>query len=249
MLRRRPRGITGLALAGCMLLAACGTRVPQAVTPPVVNPSVTPVVPSDSTEADVKKLLSWVFQQSDATRNWTATAYSELIDPQGHKGFTLSRTASKRPEILAATVLECDDHKKVGTKLVFDGVSQVALRTTFFGFFSIRLKLAVDDKRLLDPYNRSLKDSSTHQLFEVLRRGQTKRLGLSSMGGENVEMLEVRSSASWQGISREVIGISSRLGLPVYRGCYDGRNRRIFCLELRGMKTNVAFSSREFTLD
>lgn len=249
MLRRRLRGITWLALAGCMILAACGTSAPQAVTPPAVNPPVTPVVPSDSSDADVKKLLSRVFQQSDATRNWTATAYSELVDPQGRKGFTLNRTSSKRPEVLAATVLESDDHKKVGTKIVFDGVSQVALRTTFFGFFSIRLKLAVDDKRLLDPYNRSLKDSSTHQLFEVLRRGQTKRLGLSSMGGENVEMLEVRSPASWPGISREVIGISARLGLPVYRGCYDERNRRIFCLELRDMKTNVTFSSREFTLD
>lgn len=251
-MRGRPqRKVLGALLAALSLaLAACGvTDAPLA--PEFPEPVPTDLTPPAPTDADIRPILAAVAREVAQTRNWRAVAHSEVIGPDGSRDFNVSRITYQRPGMAAATILDARERRKIGTRLVFDGASKVALKTYFFGFLPIQVTLDVNDGRLLDSYKRSLKDTSTEQFVGVLLhpQAQVKRVGRYMMDGEAVELMDVRSPASWKELSREVIGISHRLLIPVYRDCYNQRNERIFHLELKGMRTNIPTTKKDFSLD
>lgn len=248
--RPNNRVLGALLAALALSVAACGaTDVPLAPDFPEPVPSDQP--PTAPTDADTRTILATVAQAVAQTRTWRATAHSEVIGPDGSRDFNVSRITYQRPGMAAATILDAREKRKIGTRLVFDGAKSVALKTYFFGFLPIKVTLDVNDGRLLDSYKRSLKDTSTEQFVGVLLHpeAQVKRIGRYMMDGEPVELMDVRSPASWKELSREVIGVSHRLLIPVYRDCYDAKNTRIFHLELKGMRTNFPVTKKDFSLD
>lgn len=249
MASRMNRTIVGALLVALGLtVTACGT----AETPLAPDfPEPTDITPPAPTDGDARPILAVVAQQVAQTRNWRAEAHSEVIAPDGSRDFNVSRITYQRPGMAAATILDAKERRKIGTRLVYDGAETVALKTYFFGFLPIQVTLGVTDSRLLDAYKRSLKDTSTDQFVGVLLhpQAQVKRLGRYMMGDEPVELMDVRSPASWKGLSREVIGISHRLVIPVYRDCYNERDQRIFHLELKGMRINLPVTAKDFTLN
>lgn len=251
MAGRANRGLLGaLVTALALSVGACGTPdVPLVPDFPEPVPGNEP--PSAPTDGDTRAILAAVAQQVARTSNWRATAHSEVIGPDGSRDFNVSRITYQRPGMAAATILDARERRKIGTRLVYDGARSVALKTYFFGFLPIRVTLDVNDDRLLDAYKRSLKDTSTEQFVGVLLHpeAQVKRIGRFMMDNEAVELMDVRSPASWKELSREVIGISHRLLIPVYRDCYNQRNERIFHLELKGMRVNLPVTKKDFTLD
>lgn len=245
------RVLTGAVLAFGVLVAGCGLTVPTGEELPDPVPTLEPVAPPNPVADDARAIVERVRERSNATRNWAAVAHTEVIGPNGKRDYNVSRMAFKRPGTTAACLMDAANKKKTGTKLVFDGEREVAIKTFFFGILPIRITLPVTDDRLLDAYKRSLRDTHANQFMAVILHPQAevRRLGTFSMKGEALDLLEFRSPASWKDLSREVIGVSRRTGLPVYRDCFDKRNRRIFHMELHEMRTNVAFSSTEFSLD
>lgn len=223
---------------------------PVSELPPTPMPTLQPVSPPASPTDDAREIIEFVRRQSAATQNWTANARTEVSGPNGKHDHNASRVSYRRPGTTAAVLKDAYNKKKIGTKLVFND-REVAIRTYFFGIIPIKLTLPITDERLLDAYGRSLKETSTDQFLAVILdpRSQVRRIGSFRLGNEELELLEFRSPASWKDLSREVIGISRRTGLPVYRDCFDKQNRRIFHMELHDMRTNVGFGSKEFTLD
>lgn len=240
-------GLGGLA----MVLAACGAAPDLPVATPHADPTPVPLTPPDPRQATARSLLAAVSRQVDQTRTWTATCRSECIATNGDRDYNVARLSYRRPGVCAVTILEARQDKKAGTRLVYDGVDSVAVKTYLFGLIPLRVTLHVDDDRLLDAYKRSIKDTSTEQMLGVMLNPQTQvvPLGTYRLGDETVALLEFHSPVSWKGVSREVIGISQRTVLPILRDVYDRQNRRMFHMELAGMRTNVALPSSEFSLE
>lgn len=245
----RARGVAIAALA--LLLAACGTK-------PVATPKLPPVKPvgvapslAPSEEATVRALLDRVRAASTGVRNFTATAYTKMRTPAGGTDHNLAKISWRRPGTMSATVLDAGVAKKKSTKLIFDGKREVRVRTYFFGFLPLKITLDVEDPRLVDGYQRSLRDTSTERLLETLLHPEAvvRAVGEGVSHGEPVDLVEVRSPLRWKGVDKDVFGISRRIDLPVMRDAYDGAGRVIFHLEMRDMKPNVTIPSGEWTVD
>lgn len=243
-------------LAGLMVLGGgvhgCGVSAPGSEIVPTPIPSLIPVsTPSPEQLKDARPLLQVVARRIATCTNWTGTVRSDLYLPEGSTDYNLSRLSYKLPGVTAATVLEAKDHRKEGTRLILDTRDQVAVKTYLFGLLPIRLSMKVDDPRLLDRFGHSLKDSSTQSILGMLFHPQAvaRYEGIYHRNGEAIDMIEIRSPGSWKGVSRETIGISHQLGLPVLRYCYDMQGRLIVKQDILGLKVNVSFKSGEFSLD
>lgn len=243
-----------IAIAASALLGACGAngagwrsdavRHTEAPVPPL--PSLAP-----DQEESAKRMLAEVAQTADESTGFLALAYTELLQPDGTRDHNTARIAYRRGGEMAATVLAAQIKKKEGTKLIFDGKSEVRVRTYFFGFLPIKLTLPVDDPRLVDVYKRTLKDTSTDALLDALLhpRAVVRPLGEGRAAGEAVDLFEVVSPLRWDKIQREVFGISRRVKLPILRDSFDHKGRLLFHLEMRNMRANVKVPAAEFTLD
>ena len=250
--------LTAVALIAATLLAGCGYEPPTGKrslrrSAPLAAPvAAAPVNADAAAVARARAILQGVDAKTKQVTNWQATATSEVVGPSaGDKNWNTSKIAFKHPSTMAATVIKAKDGKAENTKLVYRGGDQVQLKTYFFGFIAIKVDLQVDDSRLVDSYKRSLRDTQTKQLFTMLLHPQAQAswVGEGVAAGEPVDFIDVRSPESWKGVTHEVIGISRRLSLPISRDCYDAKNRRIFHLELKGMRVNFAAKASDFTLD
>lgn len=242
--------LAGLAILGSGV-NGCGVSAPGSGTVPTPIPSLIPVSTPAPDLKDPRPLLQAVSRRVATCNNWTGTVRSDLFLPDGTTDYNVSRLSYKLPGITAATVLEAKERRKAGTRLVLDTRDQVAVKTYLFGFLPLRITLKVTDPRLLDQFGHSLKDSSTQSILGMLfhPRAVARYEGLYHRNGEAIDMLEIRSPGSWKGVSRETIGISHQLGLPVLRYCYDMKGRMIVKQDILGLRVNAPLSSGEFSLD
>ncbi len=253
----KSKALAVTALVATTFLAGCGYDSPTAKrsfrrTEPMAAPvAAAPGTADAAAVARAAAILKDVEAMTKTVNNWKATATSEVVGPNGEKNWNTSAICFKHPATMAATVVKAKDGKSVNTKLVYRGGDDVSLKTYFFGFIAIKIDLPVDDSRLVDAYKRTLKDTQTKQLFAMLLHPQAQAawIGEGTAAGEQVDFLDVRSPGSWKGITHEVVGISRRLASPVMRDCFDAKDRRIFHLELKGMKVNFTPKAGDFTLD
>jgi hypothetical protein len=268
------RRLATLALAGLML-AGCGTANPALHQPlsarsplaplPVTQPTLTPpasspAFPGQTTSdagsaanaAMAAAVVAAVARGKVTTRTFTAKASSEVVSADGKdRNWNISLMKFKAPSLEEATVVDARDEKTIKTKVVYGGGSEVELKTYFFGFLAIKVNLAVDDSRLIDCYHRTLRDSQSSQLMDMILHPQAQAtyLGVGQVKGEAVDLIDVKSPGSWPGVAHEVIGISKRLSVPLSRSTYDKHNRRIFHLEMEQMRVNFVPQPSDFTLD
>lgn len=240
------------ALACVVPLVGCGK---EAMLPVAPVPTYAPASPSPSAQVPLdpqaQRLLAEVKARVAVTKNWTALAKADNTGPDGVTDSNTTRMWYKLPDVTAATIIANGNEKKKNTRVLYSGGNDVQLKTYFFGFIPLKITLPVTDSRLVDKYKRTLKETGTRQFFDMMLhpQAQVRSMGPGTSAGEPVELLEVRSPISWKGIEREVVGISTRLMLPVMRDCYDVRGKRIFHLELREMRTNIRLKGDEFKLD
>lgn len=253
----KAKALAAATLIAATFLAGCGYDAPTAKRPlRRTEPAAAPVAPAplnaDAASVErARQILQAVEAKTRGVDTWQATATSEVVGPTGDKYWNTSKINFKHPATMAATVIKCKDGKAENTKLVYGGGSEVQLKTHFFGFIAIKINLPVDDSRLVDAYKRSLRDTQTKQLFTMLLHPQAQAawVGEGLAAGEPVDFVDVRSPESWKGVTHEVVGISRRLSLPISRDCFDAKNRRIFHLELKGMRLNFTPKAGDFTLD
>ena len=252
------RAVVAVAMAAATLLAGCGYEPATSKralrrAEPMAAPVAPPPVNADAAAVErARAILAAVDAKTKTVTNWQATATSEVVGPgAGDKNWNTSKINFKHPSTMAATVVKAKDGKAENTRLVYHGGNEVSLKTYFFGFLAIKIDLPVDDGRLVDAYKRSLRDTQTKQLFTMLLHPQAQAawVGEGLAAGEPVDFIDVRSPESWKGVTHEVVGVSRRLALPISRDCFDAKNRRIFHLELKGMKINFTPKAGDFTLD
>ncbi|MDB5101789.1 MAG: hypothetical protein JWM80_6210 [Cyanobacteria bacterium RYN_339] len=254
--------LAALALASAFVLTGCG-KAPNAVSAlrsqPSVPPAETPSYPgqppmaggSPENVAKAAQVIAAVAAAKPRTSTWTSKAHSDVTAPDGDRNWNVSQICFKAPNTMAAQVLTAKDDKTLKTKLVYKGGGDIDLKTYFFGFIAIKVNLAIDDSRLQDAYHRTLRDTQTRQLMDMILNPGAKAtyLGKGKVYNQDVDFLDIVSPGSWKGITHEVVGISPTMACPLSRESFDSRGKRIFHLELENMRINYKPAANDFTLD
>lgn len=256
-LTRTPRLLQALGLVS-MLLTGCGHSPTAPGLPPRTAPSATlqptPVVPQGtpaaSTDAIARAVVAEVARTKITTKTWAAKCYTETDGKDGARTWNLTECHFRSPVTMHAKVVDSKDGRSLNTELLYHGGDDVDLKTYFFGFLAIRITLPVNDSRLTDPNHRTLKDTQTLQLMNVILHPQARvtYLGTSTVKGEAVDLIDVVSPASWSDVSHEVVGVSKRLGVPLSREVFGKQNQRVFFLQLENMRVNPPAGADDFSL-
>jgi len=253
MMATRKAGLSGLTLA--LLLGGCGAA-PTAVVPKSETPVLKPIAPPAADDQDGQKVLTTLKTQAPSVLTLAAKSHSWQILPDGTKDYNaadmwIRRPNSRTPFELAAYISQARDKRVERTKMVFDGVRNVKLKTYFLGFLAVRVTLPVDDSRIVDKYHRSLKDTSLDQMLNVVLDpgARTRKIGTFELRGERLQLVEVRSPTSWPDVSKEIYGMSEKTGMPIYRDSYNKAGKVFRHFDVEGLRIGVHFAPGDFSTD
>ena len=247
--------ISALLAAGLVLasaLAGCGASpaapVKQLRKVPVQqagNPTANQAMPGapGAVDPQVRQLLAAV-----AATNQRAAGFSATIDIQdkgrGESGTQTLKVAFKKPNSLKIDIVK-DSAGNQGVKALWSGSSKMQVKPNFP---PITVSLDVSDERLVSRNGWTIKDTGVSAIVGVLLNPQSqfKALGDQNVGGKKLAMLEVRSPASPNGATHEVIGIDRQNNLPGFRAVYKGQTL-MYKLEMKSIKL-VAPSATEMAI-
>lgn len=247
----------GCLLLVSSLLAACGvdpgTTVDDGKRPKDLllrnMPRGTAPDPNDAHL--VSQLVSDVntVRANTRTLKFDLTGYY-LEEKTGRPASNLVQFSYERPNKTAVKILQSSDGKTVGTKLVWTGGKQMAVKTKFLGFW---LKTSVDihDPRAKDQRGFFIDETGIAQTLDTLTdpRNQTKLLGTGNLGGIPVAQLEVVSPRSLRGIRREVFVVDGQRKIPIIREMYDQQNRMVFRIRMDNLVMNPILPPAAFQLE
>jgi hypothetical protein len=245
--------VVAIAATGCGS-APTGAKKPTDGLPE--QPVLKPIAPPSSDDLDDKKAIEFLKEQAPTVNTLKARAHTWQKVPDGtldycNSDYFVKRSGPNDPYQFAAYVHDAKDKRTIKTKLIFDGRSTIRLRTFFLGFVAVKATLPVNDSRLVDPYGRTMKDSSLDQMLGVLLHpeAKTKKVGAFSLRGEGLQLIEIQSPNMWKDVSKEIFGISDRTGMPIYRDTYNKAGKVFKHMDIENLQVRVKFSGSEFTLD
>jgi len=250
------------SLAGLAVIlgtvVGCGSS-PTAVKPKQdipQQPILQPIAPPSGDDLDGKKSLDALRKAVPSTMAVGGKTHSWQINPDGARDYSSSTMALKRPNNrepfqMAAYVVEAKDKRVERTKALYDGRETVRLKTYFLGFLAVKVTLAYNDSRLVDPYKRTFKDTKLEQMVDVILHpeAKTRKIGTFDLRGERLDLVEVVSPAMWKDVSKEVFGLSQKNGMPIYRDTYNKSGKLFRHFDIEGLRMNPAFPPAEFSLD
>ena len=199
-------------------------------------------------QAQVQSLLSGVAQayNQDTSIRAQVTVFVQNLQTGDSMSGDMDYWFQK-PNSTALYVIDSSESNSVGTKLVWMGGDQVAVRTKFIGFW-VNTSLSVTDSRLLDKRGDSLADTSVGRMMSTLLdpQAQVTMLGSGSYLGQPVVQIAVVSRQSLPGVTSERFTINTQSMLPVIREMYSG-NQLTYRIQLKNVQLNAPDPSA-FTL-
>jgi len=253
MIRSLVRGL----LLGTLLLSGCGvdpgTAVDDGKRPKDLQLSRAPLgaTPDPGDTYLVQRLLSDVDTVRAITHvmKFDVTGYF-LDEKTGQAGSSLAEFCYERPEKTAIKIRQSSDGKTVGTKLVWMGGKQLAVKTKFLGFW-VKTSVEVHDPRAKDQRGFFIDETGITQTLDTLTdpRNQVKLLGTGNLGGIPVAQLEVISPRSLHGIRREVFVVDGQRKIPIIREMYDPQNRMVFRIRMDHVVMNPTLPPTAFQLE
>ncbi len=199
-------------------------------------------------QAQVQSLLSGVAQayNQDTSIRAQVTVFVQNVQTGDSMSGDMDYWFQK-PNSTALYVIDSSESNSVGTKLVWMGGDQVAVRTKFIGFW-VNTSLSVTDSRLLDKRGDSLADTSVGRMMSTLLdpQAQVTMLGSGSYLGQPIVQIAVVSRQSLPGVTSERFTINTQSMLPVIREMYSG-NQLTYRIQLKNVQLNAPDPSA-FTL-
>lgn len=243
--------LAALVLSGCGVDP--GTSVDDGTRPKDLQLSRAPLgaMPDPNDTYLVRQLLSDVRTVEANTRTMTFELTGYFVDEKtGEPGSNRAQFTYERPDKTAVRILQSSDGRTVGTKLVWLGGKQLAVRTKFLGFW-VRTSIDVHDPRAKDQRGFFVDQTGLMATLETLTdpRNRVKLLGKGSLGATPVAQLEVVSPRRLRGIQREVFVIDVQRRIPVIREMYDARNRMVFRIRMDHVVFNPKLLPTAFRLE
>jgi len=155
----------------------------------------------------------------------------------------------QKPKQTSMEILEATDGGTVGTKLVWNGGSDVAVKTKLLGFW-LKTSLSVTDDRIKDSRGYRINETSLDQLYATLLHPQAKHELLSEgvLKGRPVAIVRLDSPMKLRGVTHEVFGIFVDTFTPAFRELYGGETL-LMRLQIENARLNPQMESNAFNLD
>lgn len=200
-------------------------------------------------------LIQQIMQGVTATRAQVNSIRCDLTgyfvnEKDGKSGSNLAKFAFEKPNKTSVQMIQSSDPKTVGTKIVWTGGKQMAVKTKFIGFW-VKASIDVRDPRAVDQRGFFLDETGINPLMDTLLdpRNQTQVVGTGNLNGVPVAQLSVVSPRSLRGISREVFVIDGQRMVPIVREMYDKSNKLVFRIRMDNMVLNSSLPSSTFQLE
>lgn len=235
-----------------MIMAGCGYETPTTTGETGKNTQDLIVTPQKPTQQgpsyDTKALLSSVAKQYQATQ----AMQSKTILYDAYNGQSVTSKSLcyfQKPNRYSILINEHTNPDIVGTKVVYTGGEEAKLKTKVFGIF-VKTGLALSDSRICNLRGDTFIATGIVRMMRVLldSQAQVKYLGQGTMAGTPVVMLEVVSTQSLRGITREVFYISEKTLIPVVREMYEGKNL-VYKMQFINTVLNPKIQASTFSLD
>jgi outer membrane lipoprotein-sorting protein len=245
--------ILGLTMA---LMAGCGADAPS--MSPNAGKNLNGLVIStpdpnanrgiQNPAQDLKVMLSDISARYQRINSISSTIIT--YDSNGTK--TVSSKASacfQKPGKISVQVLEHTDGKAVGTKIVYLGSGQAKVKTKFFGF-QVKVNLDLSDGRMCNTRGNTLAETGIVRMMSILLdpNAKTRVLGQGELNGKTLTIVEVISSQSLRGITKELYYIDQQEKIPLVREMYEG-NRLVYRSQFNNVVLNGQLPANAFTLD
>lgn len=245
-----------IAALGASLMAGCG-EAPGTVVDDGKNMKDlrlnqnNQAMPQQNQQAFIQKLM----QDLSMVRATTTSIRCDLVgyfvgEKDGKQGSNLAKFAWEKPNKTSVQMIQSSDPKTVGTKIVWTGGKQMAVKTKFIGFW-VKTSVDVRDPRAVDQRGFFLDETGINPLMETLLdpRNQTQVMGTGNMNGIPVAQLSIVSPRSLRGIGREVYVIDGQRMVPIVREMYDKNNKLVFRIRMDNMVMNSSVPSSTFQLE
>lgn len=200
-------------------------------------------------------LIQQIMQGVTATRMRVNNIRCDLTgffvnEKTGEQGSNLAKFAFEKPNKTSIYMVQSSDPKTVGTKLVWTGGKQLAVKTKFIGFW-VKTSIDIHDPRATDQRGFWLDETGINPLMDTLLdpRNQVQVMGTGNLNGVPVAQLSIVSPRSLRGISREVFVIDGQKMVPIVREMYDRSNKLVVRLRMDNMVLNSSMPSSTFQLE
>jgi len=200
-------------------------------------------------------LIQQIIQGVTATRARVTNIRCDLTgffvnEKTGQQGSNQAKFAFEKPNKTSIYVVQSSDPKTVGTKLVWTGGKDLAVKTKFIGFW-VKTSIDIHDSRATDQRGFFLDETGITPLMDTLLdpRNQIQMLGTGQMNGVPVAQLSIVSPRSLRGISREVFTIDGQKMVPIVREMYDKSNKLVVRMRMDNMVLNSSMPSNTFQLE
>ncbi len=160
-----------------------------------------------------------------------------------------SKFRFKKPNQTSMEITEASQGGTVGTKLVWTGGKDVAIKTKLMGFW-LKTSLDVNDSRIADARGYRINQTSLDQMFATFLHAQAKHELMSegSLKGRPVAVVRVDSPMKLRGVTHEVFGIYVDNFVPAFRELYNGKTL-LMRIQIDNARLNPSMESSAFNLD
>lgn len=203
--------------------------------------------PNQNPQYELRQLMYNIGMAYHRTTNFTATVRIYQKGKTETASAKLDYTFAK-PNRIALEVKEHSEGKKVGTKLVWNGGDQIAVKTKFVGFW-MKTSLPASDDRLKDTCGYTMEQTGIGKMMNILLhpQAQVRILGRGMFRGMPVTQIEVISPARLPGVTRELFTLDQQHN-PVVREMFSGQTL-IYRYQMENMRLNTQLPNSAFTTE
>jgi hypothetical protein len=247
-----------IALLGATLLSGCG-----------VDPGV--MVDSGKTQKDLRlnkglpgtqqgasndqAIIQALFNDMRQTRSTLRNVQCDLTgffvsDKDGSVGSMQARFCYELPNKTSLLVKQSSDGSTVGTKMVWSGGKQIAVKTKLLGFW-LKTSVDVHDGRTADHRGYFIDETGINPMMDTFfdPRNQVSLIGQGTLGNTPIIQIGIVSPRSLKGVAREVFTIDTQRKMPMVREMYNSGNRLVYRIRMDNIIMNATMPSTTFSLD
>ena len=171
--------------------------------------------------------------------------YVSLED--GKEGSTLFDFYFEKPNKTALVVVNDSKGATTGTKLVWMGGSQMAVKTKLLGFW-LKTSIDIHHEYAKDQRGYYIDETGINPMLNTLtdNRNRLTFQGTGTLDGLPIVRIGVVSPRSLEGVAREVFVVDTRRKIPLVREMYDRGGKMVFRIKLDQVALNSRLPSDTF---
>jgi hypothetical protein len=247
------KSLLSLVLAA-VVLSGCGADAPSTVVDrggrlKDLNLNQSPNGAPQQNAQKVAQLMQMVAQAHARNNSVACDLTAFFRKDSGATSSMKTRYRFQKPKQTSMEILEASEGGTVGTKLVWNGGNDVAVKTKLLGFW-LKTSLGITDSRIADARGYRINETSLDQMYATLLHAQAKHELLSEgmLKGRPVAIVRLDSPIKLRGVTHEIFGVYVDNFVPAFRELYGG-DTLLMRLQIDNARLNPTMEKNAFNLD